>query len=312
MSQSSSRVNPSKGAKPPAGPKPTHASAASKPCDGREPGLYLVATPIGNAQDITLRALQVLKNADIIACEDTRVTSKLLAIHGISRPLKPYHEHNADRVRPTLIKRLKNGETVALVSDAGTPLISDPGYGLLQACIDEELPVTALPGPSAVLGALVLSGLPTHRFLFAGFLPPRSAGRRKALNELAAVPASLVFMESPRRLAAALADMAEILGPRHAAVGRELTKKFEEVRRGGLPELAARYKAEGAPKGEVTVVVAPPEEDREVSPDQLDRLLREALKGASLRDAAATVAAATGLPRRRVYSRALELNKEMK
>ncbi len=166
------------------------------------------------------------------------MTSRLLAIHGIATPLVPYHDHNAERARPALIRRLKNGETVALVSDAGTPLVSDPGYRLVRACIAEDVPVTVLPGPSAVLAALVLSGLPTDRFLFAGFLPPRKAARRRALAELAGVRASLVFMESARRLAAALADMAETLGRREAAVGRELTKMFEEVRRGPLPDLA--------------------------------------------------------------------------
>ncbi len=303
---------PSKGFKSRAKKEPTHGNAASKPSDDKPTtGLYLIATPIGNAGDITLRALQILKSADIIACEDTRVTSKLLAIHGVFKPLKPYHEHNAGRVRPDFIKRLKNGETVALVSDAGTPLISDPGYGLLQACISEGIFVTALPGPSSALTALVLSGLPTNRFLFAGFPPSRSGGRRKVYRELASVPASLIFMESPRRLAAALADMLEILGPRHAAIGRELTKKFEEVRRGPLSELAAHYKAEGAPKGEVTIVVAPPEKDnREIAPEDLDNKLRKALRGASVRDAATKISFETGLPRSRLYERALELKKK--
>lgn len=241
------------------------------------------------------------------------MTSRLLAVHGISKPLKPYHEHNANRVGPTLIKRLKDGETVALVSDAGTPLISDPGCDLLKACIDEGLPVTTLPGPSAPLTALVLSGLPAGRFLFAGFPPSRSTGRRRVYAELAAVPATLIFMESPRRLAAALADMAEILGPRQAAVGRELTKMFEEVRRGALAELAAYYRAKGPPKGEVTVVVAPPTppaDDAAIDEDELDRRLLAALKGGSVRDAAVKVAADAGLPRRRVYARALQLYKK--
>ena len=232
-----------------------------------------------------------------------------MAIHGIAARLTPYHEHNAARVRPELIRRLKGGETVALVSDAGTPLISDPGYKLVQACIDEALPVIAIPGPSAVLAALLVSGLPTDRFMFAGFLPPRQAARRKALRELTAVPASLVFMESPRRLARALTDMVDILGPRQAAVGRELTKMFEEVRRGPLAELAAHYDGAGPPKGEVTVVVAPPAEKAPASGAEIDRRLTDAVGETSVRDAVQRVAAAAGVPRRRVYARALEIRK---
>lgn len=275
------------------------------------PGLYLVATPIGNAADISLRALAVLEAADAIACEDTRVTSKLLAIHGIRRPLVPYHEHNAAKARPGLIGRLKKGETVALVSDAGTPLVSDPGYKLVRACQEEGLPVTAVPGPSSVLTALTLSGLPSDRFLFAGFLPPKAAARRKALTELAAVPATLVIMESPKRLPGALADMAAVFGgTREAAVTRELTKKFEEVRRAPLADLAVDYAESGPPKGEVTVVVAPPDPaDRVIDETEVDRRLGEALKAGSVRDAADRVAADTGWPRRKVYARALDLAK---
>lgn len=302
------------------GPKPSkrpHAGAdgdpsgravRSKPPAGRpEPGLYLVATPIGNAADISRRALDILSAADVVACEDTRVSAKLMAIHGITARLTPYHEHNAAKVRPELIKRLKGGETVALIADAGTPLISDPGYKLVQACIDQTLPVSAVPGPSAVLAALLVSGLPTDRFMFAGFLPPRRVARRKSLQELAAVPATLVFMESPRRLARALVDMTDILGPRQAAVGRELTKMFEEVRRGPLAELAAHYDGAGAPAGEVTVIVAPPAKEAPASGAEIDRRLKEALGETSVRDAVQRVTAATGVPRRRVYARALEM-----
>ncbi len=274
--------------------------------EGLAPGLYLVATPIGNAADITLRALDVLAGADAIACEDKRETAKLLRLHGIDRhgPLIAYHDHNAARVRPTLLRRLGRGQSVALVSDAGTPVLSDPGFGLVRAAIDAGLPMTAVPGPAAPLAALILSGLPVDRVLFAGVLPPRARARRGELKRLASVPASLVFLESPRRLAAALADMAEILGPRPAVVARELTKMFEELRRGSLDTLAAAY-AE-APKGEVTVVVGPP---TETAPDAatLDRLLTAALARMSLRDAAADVAAATGVARHRVYARALKL-----
>lgn len=258
-------------------------------------------------QDITLRALDILKRADLIACEDTRVTGKLLARYGIKAAVTAYHDHNADRVRPSLLARLAQGEAVALVSDAGTPLLSDPGYKLVRACVDAGLAVTAAPGPSAAVAALILSGLPTDRFLFSGFLPAKAQARAQALAGLAAVPATLVFFESAQRLAAALADMAQVLGPRPAAVARELTKLYEEVRRGTLRELAAHYGRAGAPKGEVVVVVAPPEAAAPPQAEDLDLQLKQALENASVRDAAAAVATATGLPRRVVYSRALAL-----
>ncbi|MGH6932553.1 MAG: 16S rRNA (cytidine(1402)-2'-O)-methyltransferase, partial [Dongiaceae bacterium] len=200
-----------------------------------------MATPIGNAEDISLRALAALRGVDAIACEDTRLTGLLMARYGINRPLIAYHEHNAARMRPVLMDRLRLGESLALVSDAGTPLISDPGYKLVRAVIEAAMPVTTIPGPSAPIAALTLSGLPTDRFLFAGFLAHRRGARRAELTELAALRASLVFFESPTRLAATLADMAGILGPRASAVARELTKLFEEVRRGSLAELAAHY-----------------------------------------------------------------------
>ncbi len=310
-------IRSSVGAKPPhdagsqARSEPTHSGGRSKPSATRRPaGLNIVATPIGNAADITLRALEVLAGVDVIACEDTRVTSKLLAIHGIATSLTPYHEHNAARARPSLIKRLKCGQTVALVSDAGTPLVSDPGYKLVRACLDAGISVTAVPGPSAALTALMVSGLPTDRFLFAGFLPPRQAARRRALAELAAVPASLVFMESTRRLAAALADMAAVLGERETAVARELTKMFEDVRRGTPAALAAHYRDAGPPKGEVTLVVAPPAGDPSLGDDEMDRRLALAMAEGSVRDAVARVAAETGLAKRRLYARALELGRD--
>jgi 16S rRNA (cytidine1402-2'-O)-methyltransferase len=275
----------------------------------------LIATPIGNLQDISLRALDLLARADSLVCEDTRVTRKLLAAHGIDRgidrPLSSYHEHNAERMRPELIQRMKYGEAVALVSDAGTPLISDPGYKLVRAAADAGLAVSVLPGPSAVVAALVISGLPSDRFFFAGFLPPKQTARRAALAELMQIPATLVFFESARRLPAALADMAGVLGARPAAVIRELTKIHEEARRGDLAALAAHYGAEGPPKGEVVVVIGPPEESQgKVSAEDLDASLRDALRGASLRDAVAAVTAESGLPRRRVYARALRLAAE--
>ena len=290
--------------------KPSHGGKRSKPSVvplTRElRGLHVVATPIGNARDITLRALDVLGRADVIACEDTRVTAKLLAIHGISRPLVAYHEHNAERARPGLIRRLKKGETVALVSDAGTPLVSDPGFKLVRACLDAEIPVIPLPGASSVLAALVVSGLPTDRFFFAGFLPPKSSARRRVLGEIAEIPGSLVFMESAKRLAASLADMTDVLGDREAVIAREMTKMFEEVRRGPLAGLAAHYGGETPPKGEVSIVVAPFSRPG-VDDAELDRRLTEAMKSATLRDAADGVSAATGVSRRRVYARALEI-----
>jgi 16S rRNA (cytidine1402-2'-O)-methyltransferase len=287
------------------GPEPDEGSgsaAASK----LAAGLYVVATPIGNAADITLRALDTLRRAAVIACEDTRVTGRLMLMHGIGTPLISYHEHNAARVRPQLVARIQAGGAVALVSDAGTPLVSDPGHKLVRTCVDEGLPVTTLPGASAPLAALVLSGLPSDRFLFAGFLPTKGGRRRAVLGELGGVPATLIFFESAQRLAASLADMARVLGPREAAVARELTKLFEEVRRGPLDSLAAHYAGAGPPKGEVVVLVGPPgEAEASEDEDSVQALLRDALGRLSLRDAVADVAARTGRPRRDVYRLAL-------
>ncbi|MCZ6884799.1 MAG: 16S rRNA (cytidine(1402)-2'-O)-methyltransferase [Alphaproteobacteria bacterium] len=277
------------------------------------PGLYLVATPIGNLRDITLRALDVLGGADLIACEDSRVTGKLLTAHGISTSMTSYHEHNAARVRPKLIQRLTDGARLALVSDAGTPLISDPGFKLVAACRDQGIPVTAIPGASAPLAALVLSGLPSDRFQFVGFLPAKQEARRKAFAKLADVDASLILFESGHRLARSLNDAAEVLGPRQAAICRELTKLYEEVVGGDLPSLAARYLEQPPPKGEIVIVIAPPGSsgDDEMSDDALDQMLRDTIQGAvrgeSLRDTVDAVTEATGFPRRRVYARALAL-----
>lgn len=293
--------------------EPIEAQARSKRLEAAAarftPGLYLVATPIGNLRDITLRALDLLGAADLIACEDTRVSGKLLAHFGLATPRIPYHEHNAERMRPHLIERLKSGAMVALITDAGTPLVSDPGFKLVRAAIAEGIPVSTLPGPSAVLAALLLSGLPSDRFLFAGFLPPKSAARKRSLSELADLRASLIFFETGPRLADALNDMAEILGNRNAAVARELTKLYEEVRRGSLDELAAHYRAARAPKGEIVITVGPatPEARAELGTDALDAALGAALATMSVKDASAAVAAATGQPRRLVYQRALVL-----
>jgi 16S rRNA (cytidine1402-2'-O)-methyltransferase len=276
------------------------------------PGLYLVATPIGHAQDLTLRARDLLGRVDAVVCEDTRVTAKLLTLHGIRVPLVSYHEHNADRIRPLVLQRLRAGEVIALVSDAGTPLISDPGYRLVREAVAEGLPVTSLPGASAVLTALILSGLPPNRFLFAGFLPPKAAARRTALAELTWVPATIIWFETGPRLAASLSDAADILGDRPAAVARELTKLHEEVRRDNLRALARHYAAAGAPKGEIVVVAAPPLPAPAADPSEVEDRLRVALQSASVREAAAIVAAATGLPRRQIYARALLLKREQR
>ncbi|HLS68346.1 MAG TPA: 16S rRNA (cytidine(1402)-2'-O)-methyltransferase [Kiloniellales bacterium] len=277
------------------------------------PQLYLVATPIGNLADITLRALDVLRRADLVACEDKRVTSRLLSSHGIERSLIAYHDHNAERVRPKLIKALLEGKSVALTSDAGTPLVSDPGYKLVASVLDEGIAVAAVPGASAVLASLVVAGLPTDRFFFGGFLPPRSAARRRALSDLLAVPGTLIFYESSKRLAATLNDMAAVLGERRpAAVARELTKLHEEVRRGPLEELARHYGAEAPPRGEIVVLLGPQPAvvERESAEALLEERLREKLQFLSLRDAVAEVAAETGLPRRQVYRQALALERD--
>ena len=277
---------------------------AAKPA----PGLYLVATPIGNLGDVSLRALEVLAGVDVIACEDTRVTRRLSERYGIATPLTPYHEHNAAEARPKLLARLEQGQAVALVSDAGTPLISDPGYKLVRAARDAGYAVTALPGASALLAALSVAGLPTDHFYFEGFLPPKQTARQKRIALLAAIPATLVLYESGPRLAATLADLAAGLGARAAAVCRELTKLHEEVRRGDLATLAQDYAQGAETRGEIVVVVAAPTEQHSTA-DDVDDLLRNALTRVSVKDAVGEVALATGRPRREVYQRALELSK---
>jgi 16S rRNA (cytidine1402-2'-O)-methyltransferase len=271
------------------------------------PGLYITATPIGNASDVTLRALNVLKSCDAIVVEDTRVTSRLLAIHGISRPLLIYNDHNAPSVRPKLLQRLHEGARLALVSDAGTPLVSDPGHKLVTAALAEGIAVHPVPGPSAALAALTISGLPSERFLFAGFLPAKSGERRSALAELAPIPATLILFESAQRLVETLRDMAEVLGARDAAVTRELTKLHEEVRRGPLLELAAFYADAGAPKGEITLVIGPPNPQIEENPVRIDELLAQVLPLMPVRHAATLIAELTGVSKRTVYNRAIEL-----
>jgi len=273
-------------------------------------GLHVVATPIGNLGDITLRALEALAGADLIACEDTRVTRKLLDRYGIATPLTPYHEHNAAKARPQLLARLTAGAAIALVSDAGTPLISDPGFKLVRAAQEAGHSVTGLPGASSVLTALSVAGLPTDKFLFAGFLPPKQAARRTAIADLARMPATLVLFETAPRIAATLADLAAGLGgTRAAALCRELTKLHEEIMRGDLETLAAQVAAREL-RGEIVLVVAPPPDEERASVSEAEDLLREALKRCSVKDAVSEVAEATGLPRRDVYQRALALAKQ--
>ncbi len=274
------------------------------------PGLYLVATPIGNLGDVGLRALAVLGAADRICCEDTRVTGKLLARYKIRARLEPYYDHNAETARPVILAALRHGERVALVSDAGTPLISDPGYKLVCAALAEGLSVTAIPGPSALLTALLLSGQPPDRFFFAGFLPRQPIARRRTLAGWASLDATLLFYEAPARLAATLADMAEILGSRSAAVARELTKLHEEVRRGRLTELAAHYELAGSPRGEIVIVVGPPVPAAPPTEDEIDRRLHDAVAALGVREAARQLAVESGLPRQMLYRRALAIRNQ--
>jgi len=272
-------------------------------------GLVMVSTPIGNLGDVSPRARQALQTAELVLCEDTRHTGRLLAAIGADVRMLPLHEHNESVQIEPVLSRLRQGARIALVSDAGTPLVSDPGYRLVRAAIAEGLPVTAIPGPNAAVTALVLSGLPPLPFLMLGFPPPGAAARRTAFGALraaerAGLNATLIWYEAPHRLGEALADMAAAFGTRPAAVARELTKRYEEVRRAPLTELAAHY-AEHEARGEITVLVGPPEE---ADPEDLDGRLAAALASHSVKDAAALVAAATGLPRKLVYARALALS----
>jgi 16S rRNA (cytidine1402-2'-O)-methyltransferase len=273
--------------------------------DALKPGLYIVATPIGNLSDLSPRAAAILAGADLIAVEDSRVTAKLLRHIGVKRPMLPYHDHNAERVRPGLIARMAT-EAVALVSDAGTPLISDPGYKLVRDARAAGIAITTIPGPSAVVAALTLAGLPTDRFAFFGFLPARAGAKAAAIRDAAAFPGTLAFYESGPRLAATLAALAAGLGEREGAVVREISKRFEETAAGSLPELAVRY-AQTPPKGEIVIVVGPPGAAEAPAQKDVDAALREALARLPASRAAAEVAARLGLPRRSVYARAQAL-----
>lgn len=284
----------------------THQLAA-RPLD---PALYLVATPIGNLADITLRALETLASADVLACEDTRVTRVLLNRYAIATRPHAYHEHNAEQAGPKLIAALKEGRSVALMSDAGTPLVSDPGFRLVELALAANIRVIPIPGASAPLAALVASGLPSDSFFFGGFLPSRDKARRDRLTQLRGTPATLLFFESPRRLKECLRACAEVLGPeRPAAVCRELTKLYEEVRRGSLGDLAAHYADQDTVKGEIVLAIGPPE-PQVVSIDDADAMLRELAQSMPTAKAATQAAKQTGLPRRDLYQRLLAIKDE--
>jgi 16S rRNA (cytidine1402-2'-O)-methyltransferase len=270
-----------------------------------EPGLYIVATPIGNLSDLSARAAATLARADLIAVEDSRVTAKLLRHIGVKRPMAPYHDHNAESVRPGLVAAMRE-KAVALVSDAGTPLISDPGYKLVRDARAAGIKVTTIPGPSAVISALTLAGLPTDRFAFLGFLPSKTKARAEVIAQAAAFPGTLVFYESGPRLGAALAALREGLGDRDAAVAREISKAFEETVSGSLAELAERY-ADAPPKGEIVLVVGPPGEAAPADEKEIDAALADAMRILSPSRAAAEVARRLGVPKRLAYERAQRL-----
>ncbi|MER0237588.1 16S rRNA (cytidine(1402)-2'-O)-methyltransferase [Fulvimarina sp. MAC8] len=272
-----------------------------------EPGLYLVATPIGHLDDMSLRALDVMAGAEQLACEDTRVTGKLLKRYGIDRRMTTYHDHSGEKAADTLIEAVRAGGSVALVSDAGTPLVSDPGYELVQAAIEAEVPVFTIPGASAVLTALAISGLPSDAFFFAGFLPSKEKARADRLEALLRIPGTLVFYEAPHRIAASLAAMSAALGDRPAAVCRELTKMHETVYRGPLSKLAADFAAMETVKGEIVVCIGPPAEDETPGEADIDGILEGLLAEMKPTKAAQEAARLTGLPRRELYQRALSL-----
>lgn len=272
-----------------------------------ESGLYVTATPIGNLGDVTLRAIDLLKAADFIACEDKRVSGKLLSYYDINTPMISYHDHNAKEVMPRILNELGSGKIIALISDAGTPMISDPGYRLVNECRKEGVMVTSLPGASALLCALTNAGMPTNNFLFCGFLPPKMQARQKEINRFSNVPTTIVYYESPRRLLACLKDIFAVLGNRQVAVCREMTKLYEEVIKDDVEALIEHYENIPTPKGEVVLIVAPPQEEEGMIGD-LDAALNDALKQLSVKEAVAAVTYMTGKKRKEVYKRALELS----
>ncbi|MFC7292385.1 16S rRNA (cytidine(1402)-2'-O)-methyltransferase [Hirschia litorea] len=273
-------------------------------------GLYIVATPIGNLRDITLRALDVLASADLVLAEDTRVAAKLMHAYGLIPELRPYHDHNGAISRPRILRELAKGHRIALISDAGTPLVSDPGYKLAREAIEAGHYVTALPGASAPLAALTISGLPSNSFLFAGFPPPKQTSRLKFLDKYKALDTTLIFFEGPSRLAKSLNDMAQVFGNRDAVLARELTKRFEEARRLPLTDLAKAIEEEGPPKGELVVLVGPPNSDENISEEDLDVAIQDALATMSVKQASSEVAEKFGLKKRDVYARAQMLKDE--
>lgn len=271
--------------------------------------LYLVSTPIGNLGDISQRAKDVLSSVDLVACEDTRTSGQLFSLLGITVAATiPYHDHNADSMRPKLIHKLEKGVTIALISDAGTPLISDPGYKLVRDCYDHHIPVTTVPGANAVLSALQLSGLPSDAFYFAGFLPPKSAGRQKSLSVFRDLPATVIIYETPNRLIDMLTDIHTVLGNREMAVIREITKKFEQVRRGSVSDLIDFYTQNGEPKGELVLVIDRTHNETTWTEDQIQDLILKTLKTHSPRDTAALVAEQTGQPKKHIYQQVLKLH----
>jgi len=289
---------------------PLHSAAGAWPVPSKpiSSGLYIVSTPIGNLRDVTFRALDTLAAADLILAEDTRITRRLLDAYGVKTPMRAYHDHNAESVRPDIIARLGDGAIIAQVSDAGTPMVSDPGYKLARAAIEAGADVVSIPGASAALAGLTVSGMPSDAFVFAGFPPAKSGKRRAFFEAWAAAPASLIVYEAGPRLADSLSDMAATLGDRPAAVARELTKAFEETRRGSLTALAAHYAQAGPPKGEIVVVIGPPPAHASAwDSEAIDQALVEAMREASVKDAAAEVADLSGQPKRALYQRALAL-----
>lgn len=279
------------------------------PAPRLDPGLYVTSTPIGHLADVTLRALQVLAAADLILCEDTRVSRKLTQKYGIETPLRAYHDHNAESVRPGILSKLAAGAVIALVSDAGTPLVSDPGFKLVRAAVEQSIPVTSVPGASAPVAALALAGLPSDRFLFAGFPPPKKGQRETFFKSFLGLNATLVFFASARKLGSILAEIETVLGDRQAVIARELTKLHEEVLRGDLSELRAALAARPALKGEVTLLISGAQDEDQPDGDSLDRIIEQALQTDSVRDVASALAQALNLPRRQIYLRALELSK---
>ena len=272
-------------------------------------GLYLVATPIGNLDDLSMRTIEILQTVDIIACEDTRITSKLLNKYAIKNKKITYHEHNAERTRLTLINMISSGKSVALVSDAGTPIISDPGYKLVRECIEKNFNITAIPGANAAITGLILSGLPANRFMFVGFLSSKKNQRDKELAELSGLQTTLIFYESTKRLVTTLRSMLAFLGDRPAAVARELTKRHEEIRRESISHLLDYYHGISPPKGEIVIVVGPPLKKNNLSNSDLDALILKQLQTLSVRDTTAKLAFDTKLPKRHIYSRAIKLFK---